>query len=148
MAAPINKARRVAEEQYKPKKLFTVDEANATLPLVKAIVGDLVALSREVVERRERLALLHGSRDPDSADPYSEELEQIEDELEKDNRRLKRIRGRTPAARRRTEERCRRHCRFPDPKSKTELFSCAGNSASPSCSTGTSWMPVSRAGSP
>ena len=49
---------------------------------------DLADLSREVIERRERLALLRGSRDPESSDPYSEELAQIEEELEKDSLRL------------------------------------------------------------
>jgi len=69
-------------------KLFTLEKANAALPLVRAITADLVKLSREVVERRERVALLRGDRDPDSDDPYSEELSQIEEELEKDRLRL------------------------------------------------------------
>lgn len=70
------------------RKLFTLEEANATLPLVRAIVTDLARLSRDVMERRERVSLLRGSRDPDSHDPYSEELAQIEDELAKDGREL------------------------------------------------------------
>lgn len=72
----------------KNRKFFTVEEANAALPLVRAIVGDLVRLSREVVDRRERLSLLRRTREPDSHDPYSEELAQIEEELEKDSRDL------------------------------------------------------------
>ena len=70
------------------KRLFTVEEANATLPLVRAICGDLSTLSREVVERRERLSFLLAGRDADRNDMYREELTQIEEELEGDNRRL------------------------------------------------------------
>lgn len=70
-------------------KLFTLEEANATLPLVKAIAHDLMRLSREVLERRERLSLLRGGRDDGDGDLYSEELAQIEDELEKDSAELR-----------------------------------------------------------
>ena len=70
------------------KKLFTVDEANAALPLVRAIVKDLAELSREVIERRQRLQHLSPGRSSDDEDPYSSELAQIEEELEKDSRRL------------------------------------------------------------
>ena len=74
---------------YRPAKLFTVEQANAALPLVKAITTDLVALSREVQERRQRLALLtSGRQQQNHRDFYSEELEQIEEELEKDGERL------------------------------------------------------------
>jgi hypothetical protein len=71
------------------KKYFTVEEANASLPLVRAIANDLAALSREVIERRERLAILNGNRRPGKAsDAYSEELAQIEEELNRDTERL------------------------------------------------------------
>lgn len=76
-----------AEPQF--KRLFTVDEANATLPLVRAIAGDLVRLSREVLERRERLSLLRSGREDGDGDMYSEELAQIEDELQKDSTELR-----------------------------------------------------------
>ncbi len=71
-----------------PKKIYTLEEANAALPLVRAIVEDLVELSRQVVDRRERVLLLRGDRDPEPNDPYSEELAQIEQELEKDGQQL------------------------------------------------------------
>lgn len=70
------------------RRTFTVQEANAALPLVRAIVRDLVEASRDVVERRERLSFLIGGRSRDKQDPYREELAQIEDELEKDSRQL------------------------------------------------------------
>lgn len=71
------------------KRLFTVDEANAMLPLVRAICKDLSALAREVVERRERLSFLMAGRGDSHRDPYSEELAQIEEELEHDRERLR-----------------------------------------------------------
>ena len=70
--------------QHQPKRLFTLEQANAVLPLVKAITSDLAQLSREVIERRERLAFLSGRRPAGSRDLYGEELVQIEEELEKD----------------------------------------------------------------
>lgn len=76
------------ESSASEKKYFTVEEANAALPLVRAICRDLSRLSREVVERRERLSLLLEGRDSERSDLYSEELSQIEDELEKDTRQL------------------------------------------------------------
>jgi hypothetical protein len=71
------------------KKYFTLAEANAMLPLVRAIVDDIVSLYNDVQERRDRLAKVrqaHGHRRDD--DTYDEEVQQIEDEIEKDYDRL------------------------------------------------------------
>jgi hypothetical protein len=70
-------------------KIFTLEQANAMLPLVSAIVRDLSSLSREVLERRERLAFLLAGRNDRSRDLYRDELKQIEEELQKDNERLR-----------------------------------------------------------
>ena len=75
-------------DDYEPKRLFTIEQANAALPLVRAIATDLAQLSRDVIERRERLAMLQAGRPNGNKDLYREELMQAEDELEKDSERL------------------------------------------------------------
>jgi hypothetical protein len=79
----------MAARRTGPRQTFTIAEANAALPLVRAIVSDLAGLSREVIERRRRLSLLLEGRAVDSDDLYREELTQIGEELEKDSRRLR-----------------------------------------------------------
>jgi hypothetical protein len=75
-------------EERKSERLFTIDQANAMLPLVRAITTDLAKLAKDVVERRHRLALLTSGRDLKPGDPYSDELAQMESELERDAVRL------------------------------------------------------------
>ena len=59
------------------------------LPLVRAIVKDLADLSREVIERRERLApSAFAGATVNRPTCIGEELVQIEEELEKDGQRL------------------------------------------------------------
>jgi hypothetical protein len=70
------------------RRTFTVEEANAALPLVRVIVRDLVQLAQELTDRRERLSFVLGRRRSDDYDLYQEELSQIEEEVEKDTRRL------------------------------------------------------------
>jgi hypothetical protein len=71
------------------RSIFTPAEANAMLPLVSAIVSDLVDLSRELTERRQRLALLLRGNAGLSRDPFQEELVQIQDEMEKDTLKIR-----------------------------------------------------------
>ena len=71
----------------KQKKYFTPQSANQTLPLVKAIVKDIVTLYAEVRDRQERLDSLRkrpGFHQSDSESVYSEEVLQVEQELDKD----------------------------------------------------------------
>src|SRR4051794_17668521 len=75
-------------EERKSESLFTIEQANAMLPLVRAITTDLASLAKDVVERRHRLALLTSGRDLKPGDPYSDELAQMEADLERDAIRL------------------------------------------------------------
>jgi hypothetical protein len=67
----------MAHPPYQPARIFTVDQANACLPLVRSIVADMVQLDQ----------LTQGRKSPKGS-VYSEELDQMEEELEKDLERL------------------------------------------------------------
>ena len=73
-----------------PRQYFSVAEANQTLPLVRAIVSDIVELYPEVRDREERLTRITRGRSKDSRpdDLYSEEVEQVRQDLERDVERL------------------------------------------------------------
>lgn len=70
---------------------FTLEQANAALPLVRAITGDIVELTRSMIERRERLQYLKQGRDDARTDVYSEELDDVEHTLESDALRLQEL---------------------------------------------------------
>ncbi len=63
------------------KKTYTVDEANAMLPLLRAILRDVVALANELRERYERLSRMQESDGLDQA--HKEEVQQLIEEFER-----------------------------------------------------------------
>ena len=70
------------------RKFFTVDEANRTLPLVRAIVSDIVRQFQKVHEMKQRLSVLSRDHRRPAGDPYSEELAQSQVELETEEDKL------------------------------------------------------------
>jgi len=70
------------------KKYFTVEEANKALPLVKAIVGDIVRQFHTVNELKQRLSAVVTEHRRPSSDPYSEELAQSQAEFESEQSKL------------------------------------------------------------
>jgi hypothetical protein len=71
-------------ESLRPTKLYTAEEANAALPLVRASTADLVRVSRGLVERRQRVARLVAGRRLEKGDPYADELLCAQEELKRD----------------------------------------------------------------
>ena len=72
------------------KKYFTVAQANASLPLIRAIVRDISALARELQERQERLLrVLPPSNRGVIGEAHREELQHVQEELERDQERMR-----------------------------------------------------------
>lgn len=81
----------MSEVDFTPRRLFTIDEANAMLPLVRAITADLSSLARDLAERQERLAALKSHRKGKQPphDIYTDEVEQVQADLASDFVRMK-----------------------------------------------------------
>jgi hypothetical protein len=77
-----------APKRRRAQKYFSVAEANAILPLLRSILRDVTALARDLRDRHERLTRVKPvSRS--LADAYKEELQQIQDEFERDQERMR-----------------------------------------------------------
>ncbi|MFN4261746.1 MAG: DUF2203 domain-containing protein [Gemmataceae bacterium] len=71
------------------KKYFTAAQANATLPLVRAIVTDITQLAQELRERHERLARVLPRDSRIHLDAlHEEEIQHIQEEFERDQERM------------------------------------------------------------
>jgi hypothetical protein len=69
------------------KKYFTAAEANAMLPLVRAIIRDITALHEDLVERKQRLDRSQDQRGTMTA-AHQEERQNLEQEIQRDLERL------------------------------------------------------------
>jgi len=72
-----------------PKKFFTAAEANAALPLVRAIAKDIADLAHDLRERHERLTRIPPAQRKALTEAHQEELVQIEAELERGQERMR-----------------------------------------------------------
>lgn len=75
-------------QAVKTKKYYTVNEANRVLPLIRVIIRDIVALSRDLRERSERLARIGPSERIALGDAHQEEVQQVQAEMERDQERM------------------------------------------------------------
>ena len=76
-------------KRKKGKKYFSVAEANATLPLVRSIVKDITELAVGLRERHERLTRLGGGDRGVVADAYQEELQTLQQDLDRAQDQMK-----------------------------------------------------------
>lgn len=71
-------------------RFFSVEQANAMIPLVRVIVEDMVAVANQLVDRQNRLDAI-GSASLQRADLYADELQQIEKSKDNDKYRLQEL---------------------------------------------------------
>lgn len=71
------------------KKFYSVDDANRALPLVRAIVSDIVSQYQLVDELRQRLSRVRRDRKRKADDVYAAELDQTRSELTTEEDRLR-----------------------------------------------------------
>jgi hypothetical protein len=70
------------------KKYFTIAEANAALPLVRAIAQDITELAHSLHDRHERLKRVRSGERAKMGESYQEELQHMEQEFERDQARM------------------------------------------------------------
>jgi hypothetical protein len=77
-----------AQKSLVDKRYFTVSEANAMLPLVRAILRDISELAADLRERQERLSRLQPPPKGAMSAAHREELQLAQEEFERDQERL------------------------------------------------------------
>jgi hypothetical protein len=76
-----------AQKRARSKKFYTLEEANATLPLLRSILRDITELARSLRERLDRLTRIV-TQPAVMGDAYREEQEQIQNDVEQDQERM------------------------------------------------------------
>jgi hypothetical protein len=76
----------VKSRPVRGRKYFTVAEANASLPYVRAIVQDITTLANDLRDRHERLTRLQAGS---LSEAHREELGQVEEEFERGQERMR-----------------------------------------------------------
>jgi hypothetical protein len=70
------------------RRYFTVSEANATLPYLRAVLRDVTELAQELRERHERLVRLRPGERGGMSEAHQEEILQARDDLERGQERM------------------------------------------------------------
>ncbi len=76
------------KKRTRAKKYFTAAEANALLPLVRAIVRDITELAHSLKERQDRLNRVQRAEPGLIGDAYREELHQVQVDFQRDQERM------------------------------------------------------------
>ena len=79
------------KRQPRNKKYFTAAEANATLPLVRAIVADIAELAHDLRGRHDRLTRIPPSGRKALTESHREELALVEAELERGQEKMREL---------------------------------------------------------
>jgi hypothetical protein len=80
-------AMKAASRPKKRRKTYTLDEANAMLPLLRSILRDVTALANDLRERYERLVRLQQAEGLDRA--HEEEIQQVLAEFEQGQEKMR-----------------------------------------------------------
>ena len=71
------------------KKYYTVEEANAMLPLLRSILRDVTDLANDLRDRHARIQRLQAEGDGALDEAHAEELQDIESEFERGQERMR-----------------------------------------------------------
>jgi hypothetical protein len=77
-----------ASKRASKRKYFTVGQANAMLPLLRAILRDVTQLALELRDRHDRLQRLRSGEGSTLGPAHREEVEEIEAEFERGRERM------------------------------------------------------------
>jgi hypothetical protein len=80
---------KTQKKAARAKKFYTIEEANATLPLLRSILRDVTELARELRERNDRLSRVQTPKPGGIPEAHREELQQMHAEMERGQERMR-----------------------------------------------------------